>query len=182
VRKDVSKAINKALKNEVKESLSSSGVPPWAIDHVHEFTEGLYPFVRSGDAKQGTSTSPQYVIDTLQETAEELETQFQTFYAKLEEGLLDGNNLVTARPIREGFLEAEQEKARDRRENGKTVGEQHARDIIEAVERVICSLFYDKCISAIFLHSAADPALDYICSPCPMMHRTTKHCLAASPR
>jgi hypothetical protein len=136
--------MNKSLKNEVKELLSSSRVPTWVVDRVHEFTSGLYPFVRSGDGKQGPSSSSQYVIDPPQETAEELATQFQAFYAELEEGLLGENNLVTARPAREGSLEAEQEKARDHRSNGKPVGEQHAREIIEAVERAICSLFYDK--------------------------------------
>jgi hypothetical protein len=156
VHRHVSKAINKALKAEMKESLSSSGVPPWAIDRVHDFTVGLYPFVRGGNAKQeaaASSSEPQYVIDPPQETAEELATQFQAFYAELEEGLLGGNNLVTARPVPEGFLEAELEKARDRRSNGKAMSEQHARDIIEAVERVISSLFYDKCVSTIFFPS-----------------------------
>jgi hypothetical protein len=153
VHKDVSKAINKTLKTEMKELLSSSGVPPWAIDRAHEFTVGLYPFVKSGNAKQGTvpsSSQSQYVIDPPQETAEELATQFQAFYAELDEGLLGGNNLVTARPVPEGFLEAELEKTHDRRSNGKIMSEQHAREVIEAVERVISSLFYDKCISAIF--------------------------------
>ena len=181
IHKDVIKAINKALNNEVKESLITSGVPPWAIERVHDFTIGLYPFVRSDDGKQGTASSSQYVIDPPQETAEELATQFQAFYAELEEGLLGEGNLVTARPVREGFLEAEQEKARNGRSNDKAVVEQHAREVIEAVERIICSLFYDKCISAIcfLLPRLIPPALDYIYSRDPMMHRTTKRSLAA---
>jgi hypothetical protein len=145
MRKDVGKAINKALKLEVKESLSSSGVPSWIIDRVHEFTVGLYPFVKSRDAKQGITQSPLYVIEPPHETAEELARQFQAFYAELEEVLLaGGGSPVTARPIREGFLETEQEKARERRSNGKAVSEQRARAILEAVERVVCSLFYDR--------------------------------------
>jgi len=71
--------------------------------------------------------------------------QFQSFYVELEEALLaGGSSPVTARPIREGFMEAEQEKARERRPNGKSVSEKQAREILEAVERVICSLFYDR--------------------------------------
>lgn len=150
IRKDVSKAINKALKLEVKEALSSSGVPSWIIDLVHDFTIGLYPFVKSHDVKQGVTPSSLYVIEPPQETAEELARQFQAFYAELEEGLLaGGGSPVTARPAREAFHETEQEKARERRPNGKAVSEQHARVILEAVERVVCSLFYERSISAI---------------------------------
>ncbi|KAH9175901.1 hypothetical protein EDB89DRAFT_1942560 [Lactarius sanguifluus] len=144
VRKDVGKAINKALKNEVKETLLMSGVPPWAIGRVYDFTMGLYPFVKSGDAKHGAASSALYVIDPPQETAEELAAQFQAFYAELEEGLFSGGSPSTARPIRDNLLEAEQEKARERRSNGKVVSEQHAHEILEAVERVICALFYDR--------------------------------------
>jgi hypothetical protein len=134
----------------VKESLSSSGVPSWIIDLVHDFTIGLYPFVRSHDVKQGITLSSLYVIEPPQETAEDLARQFQAFYAELEEGLFaGGGSPVTARPAREAFEETEQEKARERRPNGKAVSEQHARVILEAVERVLCSLFYDRSISAI---------------------------------
>jgi hypothetical protein len=143
-RKDVSKAINKALKNEVKEALLTSGVPPWAIARVHDFTAGLYPFVKSSDAKHGTAPSSSYIIDPPQETAEELATQFQTFYAELEEALLTGGNQATARPTRDNVLEGEQDKVRERRSNGKVLSEQHVHEILEAVERVICSLFYDR--------------------------------------
>lgn len=154
VRKDVSKAINKALKLEVKEALSSSGVPSWVIDHVHDFTVGLYPFTRSRDAQQGTTSSPLYVIEPPHETAEELAKQFQYFYAELEEDLFaGGSSPVTARPDREAFSEADQEKAHERRPNRKAVSEQHARGILEAVERAICSLFYDRSVWGIsFLH------------------------------
>ena len=151
VRKDVGKAMNKALKLEVKEALSSSGVPSWVIDHVYDFTVGLYPFARSRDVKQGTTSSPLYVIEPPHETAEELARQFQYFYAELEEDLLaGGSSPVTARPAREAFSEADQEKARERRPNGKAVSEPHAREILEAVERVICSLFYDRSVLGIF--------------------------------
>jgi hypothetical protein len=147
VRKEVSKAMNKALKLEVKEALSSSGVPSWVIDYVHDFTVGLYPFARSRDVKQGTTSSPLYVIEPPHETAEELARQFQSFYAELEEDLFaGGSSPVTTRPTREAFSEADQGKARERRPNGKAVSEQHAREILEAVERVICSLFYDRSV------------------------------------
>ncbi|KAI0272391.1 hypothetical protein BC834DRAFT_856516 [Gloeopeniophorella convolvens] len=154
VRKDVSKAINKALKNEVKEALSESGAPSWAIERVHEFTNGLYPFVKSTSAKRIAAAPPPYIIDPPQETAEELSAQFQGFYAELEEDLLSGVSPVTAKPTRDNFLEVEQEKARERRLNGKAVGEQHAREILEAVERVICLLFYDR----LYLQPKSDDA------------------------
>ena len=144
VRKDVGKAINKALKNEVKETLLASGVPSWVVGRVHDFTIGLYPFVKSSDAKHGAASSSPYIIDPPQETAEELATQFQAFYAELEEGLFDGGSPSTARPIRDNFIDAEQEKVRERRPSGKVVSEQLVPEILEAVERVICALFYDR--------------------------------------
>ncbi len=150
VHKSISKGINKALKLEVKEALSSSGVPSWVIDRVHDFTVGLYPFVRSRDVKQGTTSSPLYVIGHPHETAEELARQFQAFYAELEEDLLaGGSSPVTARLAREAFSETDQEKARERRPNGKAMSEQHAREMLEAVESVICSLFYDRSVLTI---------------------------------
>lgn len=184
VRKDVSKAINKALKIEVKEALSSSGVPPWVLDRVHDFTVGLYPFVRSHDVKQGATPSPFYVIDPPQETAEELATQFQGFYVELEERLLGGGvSPVTARPNRETFPDVEQEKTRERRPNAKAVSEQHTREVLEAVERVVCSLFYDRSVIG---HrpsdSVADLTLDCIFFPSQMMLRMMKRFLAGSPR
>ena len=184
VRKDVNKAINKALKNEVKETLSSSGVPYWVIDRVHDFTAGLYPFVKSHDVKQGATPSPLYVIDPPQETAEELAAQVQAFYAELEERLLGGGpSPVTARPTHENFLDSEQEKARERRPSGKALSEQHTRKVLEAVERVICSLFYDRSVSAFSCPiSEADLTSDCIVSPSPMMLHTTKRFLAVSPR
>lgn len=146
VRKDVGKTINKALKNEVKETLLASGVPPWVVSRVHDFTIGLYPFVKSSDVKHGTASSSPYIIDPPQETAEELATQLQTFYAELEEGLFTGGSPSTARPTRDNLFDAEQEKVRDRRSNGKIVNEQHVHEILEAVERAICALFYDRSI------------------------------------
>jgi hypothetical protein len=184
VRKDVSKAINKALKNEVKETLSSSGVPSWVIDRVHDFTAGLYPFVRSRNVKQGATPSPVYVIDPPQETAEELAEQFQAFYAELEERLLGGGvSPATALPTRENFLDSEQEKARERRPSGKALSEQHTHKILDAVERVISSLFYDRSVSAITcLISVADLTSGCTFSPSQMMPHTTKRFLAVSPR
>ena len=191
VRKDVSKAINKAVKLEVKEALSSSGVPSWITDRVHEFTAGLYPFVRSHDTKQGTTPSSLYVIEPPQETAEELARQFQAFYAELEDGLLAGGggiSPVTARPAREAFLETEQEKPRERRPNGKAVSEQQARVILEAVERVLCSLFYDRSVSGHLpsccccCFPAADLTPGCIFSPSRTTPRTTRRFPAASRR
>jgi len=184
VRKDVSKAINRALKIEVKEALSSSGVPSWVIDHVHDFTIGLYPFTKSRDVKKGTTSSPLYVIEPPHETAEELARQFQSFYAELEDDLLaGGSSPVTARPAREAFSEADQEKARERRPNGKAVSEQHAREILDAVERVICALFYDRSVFwNSFSASAADLTIGCIFCPSLMTHHTMRRFLAASPR
>ncbi|KAI0045809.1 hypothetical protein FA95DRAFT_1607404 [Auriscalpium vulgare] len=161
IHKDVSKVINKALKSEIKETLSMSSVPSWVIERVHDFTIGLYPFIKSSSSAKITFTSPNaaspappYVIDPPQETAEELSQQFQEFYAELEEDLFAGHSPVTARPKGDNSFEAEQEKVKEKRASGKANGESDVREILEAVERVISSLCYDR----LYLQAKSDDA------------------------
>ncbi|ETW79165.1 hypothetical protein HETIRDRAFT_420333 [Heterobasidion irregulare TC 32-1] len=157
VRKDVTKHINRALKAEIKETLSVSGAPPWVVDRVNEFTAGLYPFTKGlphskgpfSHGESGSPPSPVYIIDPPKETPEELSQQFQDFYDILEEELHTAKSPTTARPRNESF-EAEQEK----KANTNYTDEVWIRDILEAVERVTCSLFYDR----LYLQPTSDDA------------------------
>ncbi|KAI0063996.1 hypothetical protein BV25DRAFT_1823488 [Artomyces pyxidatus] len=149
IRKDVSKVINKALKAEIKETLAMSGVPNWVVERVHDFTAGLYPFIKSKSPSKrpfansgGVPPTPPFIIDPPQETVEELSHQFQEFYAELEDDLFAGHSPITARPKGDGFLETEQEKIKEKISSQATDGS--VREVLEAVERVICTLFYDR--------------------------------------
>lgn len=126
-----------------------SGAPPWVVDRVNEFTAGLYPFTKGLPQSKGpfshnegsSPPSPVYIIDPPKETPEELSQQFQDFYDILEEELHTAKSPTTARPRNESF-EAEQEK----KANTNYTDEAWIRDILEAVERVMCSLFYDRSV------------------------------------
>ncbi|TFY80583.1 hypothetical protein EWM64_g3431 [Hericium alpestre] len=160
LREDVGKQINKALKMELREALTMSGVSPWIMDRVQEFSTGLYPFVKNmSSVKQhllsaggSTPPSPVYAIDPPSETIEELSHQFQEFYASLEEDIRAGRNPATARPRGETFAD-DQEKLAEKQGNGDASAD-HVRDTLEAVERIMCSLFYDR----LYLQPTSDDA------------------------
>lgn len=128
------------------EALSSAGAPTWLIDKVDEFSTGLYPFVKNQGptprrGKGGTVAS--FVIDPPQETPDELSKQFQDFYAGLEADLLAAGRTNTSgshTPESTG----EEVKEKPHRKGSKDLSEETVREILEAVERVMCSLFYDR--------------------------------------
>ncbi|KAA1468993.1 hypothetical protein DENSPDRAFT_795350 [Dentipellis sp. KUC8613] len=163
IRKDVTKQINKSIKLELKEALTMSGAPNWIIDRVNEFTVGLYPFVKSShsikqqflNANGSAPPSPIYTIDPPTETIEELSQQFQEFYEGLEEDLRAGHSPVTARPKGDTFSDAQEKDLQKRSHEHKDKGsDQYVRDTLEAVERVMCSLFYDR----LYLQRTSDDA------------------------
>jgi hypothetical protein len=138
--KDVSLQINKALKIELRDALGSSGVPTGVIDQVHEFSTGLYPFVKDTSPaapRRVKGSAPKLIIDPPQETPEELSKQFQDFY-----GGLEADMLARASPSAvSDSIDGESEKPHHKK---GVLTEENIRNIMEAVERVICSLFYDR--------------------------------------
>ena len=178
--KDVSLQINKALKSEMHEALSSAGAPACLVDKVDEFSTGLYPFVKNQGPTprrgKGLNITP-FVIDPPQETPDELSKQFQDFYAGLEADLLS-----TGRTGGSHTPEGEEEKEKSSKKGGKELSERAVREILEAVERVMCSLFYDRRVALAlsdvrYLLARMRPGCT--CSLKRMMPRTTKHCLVA---
>ncbi|VDB84889.1 unnamed protein product [Peniophora sp. CBMAI 1063] len=162
VMKDVSLQINKALKAEMHEALSSAGAPTWLIDKVDEFSTGLYPFVKNQGPTprrgKGLNISP-FVIDPPQETPDELSKQFQDFYAGLEADLLSSGRGSTSAGsggshTPEGTGEEEKEKEKTSKKGSKELSEDAVREILESVERVMCSLFYDR----LYMQPKADDA------------------------
>lgn len=187
----MSKVVNKAIKAELKEALSMSGVPSWVIDRVHEFTAGLYPFVKGTShgkgpftANGGSPTTPPYVIDPPKETSEELSQQFQDFYAELEEEMRTIKSPVTARPRTSTFSDAEAEKEKEKGSVRHSQEDDRAKEILEAVERVVSSLFYDRCgifsVTSLPRLTSTDFAAGYTYNRPRMMPLMTKPSLAAS--
>lgn len=185
--KDVSRQINKALKAEIKEALTMSGAPSWVVDRVHEFTVGMYPFVKSASSAKrpfagNNSAQPAqtYVIDPPQETTEELSQQFQDFYAELEDEICAGASPTTSRAPKgssEGSAEGEHKKEKGK----KGVSEDYVNDMLEVVERVMCSMFYERYVSCSFLNELAFIVilLGCTCNLNRTMVRTTRHFLVA---
>ncbi|KAI0029181.1 hypothetical protein K488DRAFT_56987 [Vararia minispora EC-137] len=142
--KDVSLQINKALKAELKETLAMSGAPPWVVDLVQEFSAGLYPFVKNTNPaapRRVKGATPPYIVDPPQETADELSKQFQDFYAELEHGIMTRESPA---PSISDSNDGDPEKQQEKRHRSGTLTEEDVHGILEAVERVMCSLFYDR--------------------------------------
>ncbi|KAI0313200.1 hypothetical protein OF83DRAFT_1065909 [Amylostereum chailletii] len=148
--KDVGRQINKALKAEMKEALTVSGAPSWVVNRVHEFATGMYPFIKSasGAKRPFTGNNPAqptqtYTIDPPQETVEELSQQFQDFYAELEDEIYAGASPTTSRAPKgssEGSTDGDHKKEKGK----KRLSENSVNDPLEVVERVMCSMFYDR--------------------------------------
>jgi hypothetical protein len=144
--KDVSLQINKVLKAELRETLAMSGAPPWVVDQVQEFSAGLYPFVKNLNTttpRRAKGATPTYVIDPPQETADELSKQFQDFYAELEHEIIARESPA---PSIADHGEGDSEKVPHKRHRPGTLAEEGVRDVLEAVERVMTSLFYDRLV------------------------------------
>ncbi|KII87103.1 hypothetical protein PLICRDRAFT_42742 [Plicaturopsis crispa FD-325 SS-3] len=152
VRKDVGKEITKALKTEIKESLA--GTPSWVVDRVQNFSVGLYPLVKAPKKSPpppegGVSPPPSpYMVNASEEIPEELSEKFQDFYALLEQDLRAGGSPLLGR--RREDVSADDDRERERR----VESDSRVREILESVERTICTLFYDK----LFLPSTSDDA------------------------
>jgi len=114
---------------------------------LQDFTAGLFPFRKNPSHNKvpfstngSAPPSPPYVIDLPVETTEELSQQFQDFYVVLEEDLRLAEAPLTSRPKSESLLAGLEKPVED----AVPMSAGDARDIMEAVERVICSLFYDR--------------------------------------
>jgi hypothetical protein len=167
VRNDVGKDMNKALRRDVWDSLTNSGanvaLPVWVIDRVDEFTAPWYPMVkdtepvlRSGPwQKTGAGTGDKgkeniYVVNRMEETSDEVAARLQGFYLELEQDVRIGGPFVGGAEGVEGKddvneeLEDNEEKDDERRVREKIDNESKIKEVMEVVERTICSLFYDR--------------------------------------
>lgn len=157
VSKDIGREINRALRAEIKESLA--GLPTSVTDRVHEFSSDFYPLVKASKfsankkpfkttetgspgfpgQSPAASSSSVLIINPILESPEDLSERFQDFYASVEEDLRGGSTPFLSRK-------------RDDQPPGEEVVTQKIdsdakiAEIMETVERTICSLFYDRSV------------------------------------
>ncbi|OJA12648.1 hypothetical protein AZE42_07958 [Rhizopogon vesiculosus] len=141
-RNDVIRDILATMKSELTSTLETSGVPATVIERVQSFASPLLPFVKAPAGKKklhdiGASPSRQgtWVVnpDAGNDRPEELAEKFQEFYAEL------------ASHVR---VEIEQQNSEAPEEEHET----KVKEVIEAAERTLCTLFYDR----LFLPSNSD--------------------------
>ena len=182
VRKEIGKEMNKILKTELEATLTASCVPMprWVVERVQDMSSTWYPFVKAPPLKKqlGSETETKsigYLVNPSTESLDDAAERLQDFYLCLEQDMRVGGVLVSK--WRGESLDGEHEKERDEGEHEMMESETRVRDIMEAVERTITSLFYDRFVP---LCGAFDEALmfstDYSCNLQLMMHPTMRHC------
>ncbi|KAJ6591269.1 hypothetical protein DFH09DRAFT_1139158 [Mycena vulgaris] len=138
VRKDVARAIDRALRGELH---THCGAPPWVAERVDAFVAPWYPFnrvKRGGAGEKGAGGSNYLVGDPLAGMLpDEIGDMVQGFYAKLEEDLRAGGG---RRKASEASHDGEDEK-------GKEEKEAWVLEVLGCVERAICVLFFDRLFS-----------------------------------
>ncbi|PPQ92317.1 hypothetical protein CVT25_008523 [Psilocybe cyanescens] len=172
VRKDLAKEINKALKNELKAALATTTslgnipVPSWVAEKVHDITAEWYPFVKKSsgslkrlgperNSKDSNGNGNGYVVNPIEESPDDAAERLQDFYLELEQDMRAGGTpFIPRRREREGEGDAEDEKDREKREHERMESETRVREVMEAVERTITSLFYDR----LFMQPTTDDA------------------------
>ncbi|EAU84140.2 hypothetical protein CC1G_08681 [Coprinopsis cinerea okayama7 len=156
----ISKAINKTLRSELREMLSSAGVEDWVIDRVSEFTSGWMPFVRKppGSATRKTLESlkhpekqvkdKEYEVNPCEGNPDAVADWVQEFFSTLEQDLRTSSALVKKSASTSSLhsqSDADDEKSvKEKQEEQEEDLETRLMDVMEAVERAISALFYDR--------------------------------------
>ncbi|KAI5124222.1 hypothetical protein M0805_005072 [Coniferiporia weirii] len=143
IRRNVSKAITKCIKAEIKDMLS--GLPTWVIDRTQNFSTSYLPFPKPSqkpkEADKGSQVSSDQnsiiSMSVSDDPAEEVSQAFQTFYDVLEEELMVDGSPSTLRRKDDKFSEEEKEREID--EHDKKV-----QGALEKVERALSCVFYDR--------------------------------------
>jgi hypothetical protein len=158
----VAKAVCKALREEVKNSLSgekNSGLSSWLVKMVVEWLEkSFFPFIKD------KSLGEVYVVNEFGFEAEEVSRTVQGFYNEINEAVVnklrrtsklkrhispqtsgfgtDRASLVSA--TEEEVSESEKERTRGSPMITERTEEEKVRQVMESVEGTICDLFYDR--------------------------------------
>ncbi|TDL23809.1 hypothetical protein BD410DRAFT_746660 [Rickenella mellea] len=145
-RREVAKVLTKAIKTEIKDSLA--GIPPWVVDRVQSFSINLHPMPKTSKRARSevvpSDASYAYSVSTIDEPPDEMERTFQSFYSSLEEDLNSSSGGSPTLLRKRDERNAEDDNERKKGISDKDEHEARNRQILEKVERTICSLFYDR--------------------------------------
>jgi hypothetical protein len=139
----------------IKSTQTGSGsLPHWVTERIHDLTADWYPFVNartngptlnkndSGDTSAKDASLQTYVVNLMDENLEDISEHLQDFFASLEQDLRLGGSLKKVE--KESESELDDATDREKREQGKTQTEAKISETMEAVERLIIWLFYDR--------------------------------------
>ncbi|KIM38306.1 hypothetical protein M413DRAFT_447811 [Hebeloma cylindrosporum] len=164
IRKDIGKEINKRLKTELKTALAATSslgnipVPSWVSERVHDITADWYPFIKSSPLNRTVGAEnggKGYVVNPIEENPDDAAERLQDFYLSLEQDMRAGGTpFISRRKEKESETDAEDEKGREKREHDRMESETRIREVMEAVECTITSLFYDR----LFMQTTTDDA------------------------
>ncbi|KAF9482648.1 hypothetical protein BDN70DRAFT_874835 [Pholiota conissans] len=170
VRKDLAKEMNKAIRAEVKAaiahvaSLEGVPIPTWVTERIHDLTADWYPFVKNkaltlqrrlAGEKSGKDNGNGYIVSTFEESLGDTEERLQDFYLALEQDMrLGGTPFIPKTKERDPESDAEDENDREKRENDRMESETRIREVMEGVERMVTSIFYDR----LFMQPTTDDA------------------------
>ncbi|KAG6902479.1 hypothetical protein C0995_016056 [Termitomyces sp. Mi166 len=153
VRKDIAKEMNKALRREVKALLETGlHMPSWVGDRVHEFTAEWYPFIKEDKNKslllghyvhEKEKENGEYVVAWTEEAPENTSQRVQDFYLALEQELRLSEESFLGRLMKEHAEDTESTED-EKRVKEKVESEAKIKESMDAVERTICTLFYDR--------------------------------------
>ncbi|KAG8748399.1 hypothetical protein FRC10_005946 [Ceratobasidium sp. 414] len=141
-RPAIAKEATRAIKGEIKAALNVSGVPGWVKDRVTAFVNPLLPVPKatrhlSGGENQTPRpdmSSPQAASDSVQHFLSLMEDELFTYFGA-------GNSANGRRKDDPGV--DEKAAATAKREDTEEK-ERKMRGVMEKVERVVCSLFYER--------------------------------------
>ncbi|KAG9086937.1 hypothetical protein FS749_003276, partial [Ceratobasidium sp. UAMH 11750] len=141
-RSAIAKEATRAIKGEIKAALSVNGVPGWVKDRVTAFVNPLLPVPKatrrlSGGASQTPRpdmSSPQAASDSVQHFLSLTEDELFTYFGV-------GNSPTGRRKEDPGV---DEKAAATAKREDTADKERKMRDVMEKVERVVCSLFYER--------------------------------------
>jgi hypothetical protein len=152
--KDVGKQLTKALRAEAKDALAGAGVPSAVMDRTLALLDTWQPLLKvpkkDSGSGGGSLMSPNYAVNPVTEDADVIEDALQDFYGALEEDL-HATSSPTSATLHKRRSDADDEKERDRAARKQVDQEARIKDTLEAVERTICTLLYDRCVTSVSL-------------------------------
>ena len=133
-------------------------------ERVHDITTDWYPFIKSPQLKKkvgsehgGKDTHNGYVVNLIEESPDDAAEHLQDFYLSLEQDMRAGGTpFIPQQKEKENEIDAEDEKDREKCEHDRIESETQIREVMEAVESTITSLFYDQYEITLFFASRFD--------------------------